>query len=53
MPKTADGHIISPRYLPKGHPTLKEWREFVKTAPKKDWPSWLASDIQWMRLVRK
>lgn len=53
LPKNADGHIVSPRYVPPGSSYLSLWRNYCATTPKKDWPSWLAHDIACMRIGKR
>ena len=49
LPRNADGHIVSPYYLPVGSSYLSVWREWLKKTPKSEWPDWLRKDIERMR----
>ena len=53
LPKNADGHIVSPRYVPAGSPYLALWRSYCSVTPRKQWPSWLAHDIALMKLGKR
>ena len=49
LPKNAEGHIVSPKYLNPDSPYLSQWREWLQTHPVTDRPAWLRGDIQSMR----
>jgi len=53
LPKNPDGHIISPRYVPPGNSYLSLWRAYCAATPKNQWPSWLAYDIEMMKVGKR
>jgi hypothetical protein len=53
LPKNADGHIVSPRYVPPRNSYLSLWRDYCAATPKNQWPSWLAYDIEMMKVGKR
>jgi hypothetical protein len=50
LPKNAEGHIESPRYVPENSPYLEQWRIWLQSHPKSDWPEWLKRDLAEMKV---
>ena len=49
LPLNAEGHVVSPRYVPENSTYLETWREWCRKHPKSEWPEWLKRDLEAMR----